>query len=148
MIRTCQEVFPVHVDPALVRRLAGLRQPRADECCGRTLQEARGEWRTGQRGVRTEWVGWWCPVCRRHRSLTAGTFLHRSRLPLWLWDVVIDLLQSPSSVAQVADRTGLTLTATRRLVAKMRAAGLHVNTEPLQLQQTPDQAWSGLLATE
>ena len=72
-------------DAACLGYLVETRWPDGFRCpaCG-----ADGAWVLGQRRL------WECRSCRRQTSVTAGTVLHRSRLPLTSWFTAAYLVAS------------------------------------------------------
>ena len=90
---------------------------------------------------------WQCRACRRHTSATAGTVLHRSKLPLSAWFTAAYLMTSLKpgiSALQLQGQLGLTRFETAWfLLHKLRRA--MVNPDRTQLSGTVevDETWIG-----
>lgn len=97
--------------------LAARRWPDGFVCpvCG-----GKGAWRLPSRARLFE-----CPDCGRQTSVTAGTILHRSKLPLQTWFWAAHLLSTHSngmSALQLADQLGVTYKTAWLLAQKLRRA--------------------------
>jgi transposase-like protein/predicted RNA-binding Zn-ribbon protein involved in translation (DUF1610 family) len=75
-----------------------------------------------------------CPDCGRQTSVTAGTILHRSKLPLQTWFWAAHLLATHSngmSALQLADQLGVTYKTAWLLAQKLRRAMIDPDRSPL-----------------
>lgn len=108
-------------EAAYAEHLAALRWPGGFVCprCG-----GRKGWRVG--GGRGDAGLWECAGCHRQTSVTAGTALHRSKLPLRAWFTALHIVTSHSngiSALQLQSQLGLgSYNTAWLLLRKIRAA--------------------------
>ncbi len=125
-------------DAACVRYLAGLRWPAGFVCpaCGAT--------RAYELVTRRVWQ---CAACRQQTSLTAGTVLHGTRLPLitWFWAMYLAAtLNTGISARQLRKQLGLRrYETTWMLLQKIRRAMVNPQREPLSGNVEVDKTWVG-----
>src|SRR3954452_12063998 len=114
-------------DAACARWLFGKRWPDGSRCPGRG--HAKG-WELGRGTLLVE-----CARCRRQASVTAGTVLHRSHLPLKLWFLAAWLVATHKngiSARQLGLQLGLGSYKTAwLLLRKLRHAMVDPGREPL-----------------
>jgi transposase-like protein len=117
--------------------LAGVRWPRGFVCpvCG------------GQKGWPTARGTLFCAGCQRQTSLTAGTILHNTRVPLqgWLLGMWLVCTQKTGlSAADLQRELGLGSYRTAWLMLqKLRQAMVRLGREPLQGQVEVDETYLG-----
>jgi predicted RNA-binding Zn-ribbon protein involved in translation (DUF1610 family) len=125
-------------DAACVRYLAGLRWPTGFICpaCGAT--------RAYELVARRLWQ---CAACRQQTSLTAGTVLHGTRLPLitWFWAMYLAAtLNTGISARQLRKQLGLRRYETAwMLLQKIRRAMVNPQRERLSGEVEVDTTWVG-----
>jgi transposase-like protein/predicted RNA-binding Zn-ribbon protein involved in translation (DUF1610 family) len=125
-------------DAACVRYLAGRRWPTGFVCpaCGAT--------RAHELPTRRLWQ---CSACRQQTSLTAGTVLHGTRLPLitWFWAMYLAAtLNTGISARQLRKQLGLRRYETAwMLLQKIRLAMINPQRERLSGDVEVDRAWVG-----
>ena len=125
-------------DAACVRYLAGRRWPTGFVCpgCGAT----RAYELVGRRL-------WQCAACRLQTSLTAGTVLHGTRLPLisWFWAMYLAAtLNTGISAQQLRKQLGLRRYETAwMLLQKIRRAMVNPGRERLSGEVEVGQTWVG-----
>lgn len=108
-------------EAACAEHLAALRWPEGFACprCG-----GRKGWRV--EGGRGDTGLWECAGCHRQTSVTAGTALHRSKLPLRVWFTALHIVTSHSngiSALQLQSQLGLgSYNSAWLLLRKIRAA--------------------------
>lgn len=125
-LREFQYRFPN--DAACADYLVSVRWPDGFHCrgCGKTKA-----WRLACRPVLT----FLCASCRRETSVTAGTIMHRSHLPLTIWFWAAYLMATHSngmSALQLQSELGLGSYKTAWLLAmKLRRAMVAPNRSPL-----------------
>ncbi|MFI5253930.1 MAG: IS1595 family transposase, partial [Candidatus Limnocylindrales bacterium] len=125
-------------DAACIRYLAGRRWPDGFVCpaCGAT----RAHELVGRRL-------WQCAACRAQTSLTAGTVLHGTRLPLitWFWAMYLAAtLNTGISARQLRKQLGLRRYETAwMLLHKIRLAMVNPQREPLSGEVEVGQTWVG-----
>ena len=125
-------------DAACVRYLANLRWPTGFVCpaCGAT--------RAYELVKRRRWQ---CTRCRQQTSLTAGTVLHGTRLPLitWFWAMYLAAtLNTGISARQLRKQLGLRRYETAwMLLQKIRRAMVNPQRERLTGDVEVDQTWVG-----
>jgi ISXO2-like transposase domain/Transposase zinc-ribbon domain len=76
-----------------------------------------------------------CVACRRQTSVTAGTIMHRSRLPLTLWFWAAHLMTTHSngiSALQLKDQLAISYKTAWLLTQKLRFAMVDPEREPLE----------------
>jgi transposase-like protein len=76
-----------------------------------------------------------CVACRRQTSVTAGTIMHRSRLPLTLWFWAAHLMTTHSngiSALQLKDQLAISYKTAWLLTQKLRRAMVDPEREPLE----------------
>ena len=76
-----------------------------------------------------------CVACRRQTSVTAGTIMHRSRLPLTLWFWAAHLMTTHSngiSARQLKDQLAISYKTAWLLTQKLRRAMVDPEREPLE----------------
>lgn len=84
-----------------------------------------------------------CLDCGRQTSITAGTALHRTKLPLTVWFWAAHLMSTHSngmSARQLEDQLGLTYRTTWLLTQKLRRSMVDPDREPLEGVVEVDQA--------
>ncbi len=84
-----------------------------------------------------------CLDCGRQTSITAGTAMHRTKLPLTVWFWAAHLMSTHSngmSARQLADQLGLTYRTTWLLTQKLRRSMVDPDREPLEGVVEVDQA--------
>src|ERR1700732_2072623 len=84
-----------------------------------------------------------CLDCGRQTSITAGTAMHRSKLPLTMWFWAAHLMATHSngmSARQLADQLGVTYKTAWLLAQKLRRTMVDPNLEPLEGVVEVDQA--------
>lgn len=75
-----------------------------------------------------------CPSCGRQTSVTAGTILHRSKLPLQTWFWAAHLMATHSngmSALQLSDQLGVTYKSAWLLAQKLRRSMIDPDRSPL-----------------
>jgi transposase-like protein/predicted RNA-binding Zn-ribbon protein involved in translation (DUF1610 family) len=76
-----------------------------------------------------------CPNCGRQTSVTAGTILHRSKLPLQTWFWAAHLMATHSngmSALQLSDQLGITYKSAWLLAQKLRRSMIDPDRSPLE----------------
>jgi transposase-like protein len=89
---------------------------------------------------------WQCRSCRKQTSLTAGTALHRTRLPLttWFWAAYLVASLKPGiSALQLSQQLGLRYETAWMLLHKLRRAMVNPNREKLRGTVEVDETWVG-----
>jgi len=84
-----------------------------------------------------------CLDCGRQTSITAGSVMHRSKLPLTVWFWAAHLMSTQSngmSARQLADQLGLTYKTAWLLTQKLRRSMVDPDREPLEGVVEVDQA--------
>src|SRR6266851_1789340 len=84
-----------------------------------------------------------CLDCGRQTSITAGTAMHRTKLPLTAWFWAAHLMSTHSngmSARQLEDQLGLTYRTTWLLTQKLRRSMVDLDREPLEGVVEVDQA--------
>ena len=84
-----------------------------------------------------------CLDCGRQTSITAGTAMHRSKLPLTIWFWAAHLMSTHSngmSARQLEDQLGLTYKTAWLLTQKLRRSMVDPDREPLEGVVEVDQA--------
>src|SRR5712671_1944920 len=84
-----------------------------------------------------------CLDCGRQTSITAGSVMHRSKLPLTVWFWAAHLMSTHSngmSARQLADQLGLTYKTAWLLTQKLRRSMVDPDREPLEGVVQVDQA--------
>ena len=84
-----------------------------------------------------------CLDCRRQTSVTAGTAMHRSKLPITVWFWAVHLMATHSngmSARQLADQLGVTYKTAWLLTQKLRRSMVNPDREPLEGVVEVDQA--------
>ena len=87
-----------------------------------------------------------CRACRKHTSTTAGTTLHKSKVPLHAWFQAAWLMTSLApgiSALQLSRQLGLRFATTWLLLHKLRRATVNPEREPLGGDIEMDDAWIG-----
>jgi hypothetical protein len=125
-------------EAACVRYLASRRWPNGFVCpiCGTTRAHELVERRV-----------WQCAACRQQTSLTAGTVLHGTRLPLitWFWAMYLAAtLTTGISAQQLRKQLGLRRYETAwMLLQKIRLAMVNPERERLSGEVEVDKTWVG-----
>jgi transposase-like protein len=118
------------------RYLVATRWPDGFRCrCG--SDKAGVLW---ERGV------WQCHGCRRQTSVTAGTVLHRSKLPLTAWFVAAYLMTSLKpgiSALQLGRQLGISYEAAWLMLHKLRRAMVNPERTLLTGEVEVDETWVG-----
>jgi len=97
---------------------------------------------------------WWkssrrlfeCKACHHQASVTAGTVMHRSRMPLglWFWAAYLVTTHTPGlSALQFARQLDLHYETAFQLLHKLRAAMVREGREPLRGTVEVDEAYIG-----
>ncbi len=90
---------------------------------------------------------WRCRACRHDTSVTAGTVLHRTRVPLtqWFWAAYLVSTQTPGfSALQLQRQLGLRRYETAwAMLQKLRRAMVHPDREPLKDKVEVDETYIG-----
>ena len=84
-----------------------------------------------------------CSACGRQTSITAGTALHRTKLPLTVWFSAAHLMSTHSngmSARQLEDQLGLTYRTAWLLTQKLRRSMVDPSRDPLEGVVEVDQA--------
>ena len=84
-----------------------------------------------------------CPDCGRQTSITAGTVMHRSKLPLTVWFWAAHLMVTHSngmSAVQLEAQLGVTYKTAWLLAQKLRRSMIDPHREPLEGVVEVDQA--------
>src|SRR3989454_3754844 len=126
---------------------------RDDEACRTYLAACR--WPEGFRCSRCEQAEvfalprrrlWQCKTCGRQTSLTAGTVLHRTRLPLtvWFWATYLMTTHTPGlSAVQLQRQLGLSYETAWALLHKLRRAMVRPSREALKERGEGDENYVG-----
>jgi transposase-like protein len=107
-------------------RCAGCRQPAAFELARRGL--------------------WQCKTCGQQTSVTAGTALHRTRLPLtvWFWAAYLVTTHTPGlSAVQLQRQLGISYETAWALLHKLRRAMVNPDREALKDKVEVDETYLG-----
>ncbi len=95
----------------------------------------------------TERLLWECAQCRRQTSATAGTVLHRTRMPLhlWFWGAYLMTTATPGiSAVQLQRQLGITRYETAwMMLHKLRRAMVNPQREPLTKAVEVDETFIG-----
>ena len=89
---------------------------------------------------------WQCKACGRQTSLTAGSALHRTRLPLtvWFWAAYLVTTHTPGlSAVQLQRQLGLSYETAWALLHKLRLAMVNPEREPLKDKAEVDETYLG-----
>lgn len=89
---------------------------------------------------------WQCKGCGRQTSVTAGTVLHRTRLPLtmWFWAAYLMSTHTPGlSAVQLHRQLGLSYETAWVLLHKLRRAMVNPEREPLKDKVEVDETYLG-----
>jgi transposase-like protein len=89
---------------------------------------------------------WQCKACGRQTSVTAGTVLHRTRLPLtvWFWAAYLMSTHPPGlSAVQLQRQLGLSYETAWALLHKLRRAMVNPEREPLKDKVEVDETYLG-----
>lgn len=124
-------------DEACLRYLVETRWPEGFRCptCG-----------SGDVGFLTARRRWQCRACRHQTSVTAGTILHRTRLPLTVWFTAAYLVASLKpgiSALQLSQQLGLHYETAWFLLHKLRRAMVNPERRRLHGQVEVDETWIG-----
>ena len=141
--------------PAYPRSLHEFRKLFADEAACRDYL-ARSRWPDGFRCpscghdaalVLLTRLLWRCRGCRRETSVTAGTVLHRTRIPLtqWFWAAYLVATQTPGfSALQLQRQLGIGRYETAwAMLQKLRRAMVRPDREPLKDRVEIDETYIG-----
>jgi transposase-like protein len=141
--------------PEYPRSLHEFRKLFSDEAACR-LYLARSRWPEGfqcprcQQGEALELptrLLWRCRACRHDTSVTAGTVLHRTRVPLtqWFWAAYLVSTQTPGfSALQLQRQLGLRRYETAwAMLQKLRRAMVRPEREPLKDKVEVDETYIG-----
>jgi transposase-like protein len=117
--------------------LAACRWPEGFRCgqCGPT-----GAFELPQRRL------WQCKACGRQVSVTAGTVLHRTRVPLtvWFWAAYLVTTHTPGlSAVQLQRQLGVSYETAWALLHKLRRAMVNPEREPLKDRVEVDETYLG-----
>lgn len=134
-LREFQRRFPD--DAACLTYLADLRWPDGFRCphCGSDAATVLATRRI-----------WQCRSCRKQTSLTAGTALHRTRLPptTWFWAAYLVASLKPGiSALQLSQQLGLRYETAWMLLHKLRRAMVNPEREKLRGTVEVDETWVG-----
>jgi transposase-like protein len=124
-------------DDACRKYLAACRWPEGF-CCARCGQGAAFE--LPHRRL------WQCKACGRQTSLTAGSVLHRTRLPLtvWFWATYLVTTHTPGlSAVQLQRHLGLSYETAWALLHKLRLAMVNPERETLKEKVEVDETYLG-----
>ncbi len=92
-------------------------------------------------------VLWECAACHRQTSLTAGTVLHKTRMPLHLWFWAAYLMSTPTpgvSALQLQRQLGLSrYETTWMMLHKLRRAMVNPERDPLSGEVEVDECYIG-----
>lgn len=89
---------------------------------------------------------WQCKGCDRQTSVTAGTVLHRTRVPLtvWFWATYLVTTHTPGlSAVQLQRQLGLSYETAWALLHKLRRAMVNPEREPLKEKVEVDETYLG-----
>ncbi len=89
---------------------------------------------------------WQCKACDRQTSVTAGTVLHRTRVPLtvWFWAAYLVTTHTPGlSAVQLQRQLGLSYETAWALLHKLRRAMVNPEREPLKDKVEVDETYLG-----
>ena len=89
---------------------------------------------------------WQCKACDRQTSVTAGTVLHRTRVPLtvWFWATYLVTTHTPGlSAVQLQRQLGLSYETAWALLHKLRRAMVNPEREPLRDKVEVDETYLG-----
>lgn len=89
---------------------------------------------------------WQCKACGRQTSLTAGSVLHRTRLPLtvWFWATYLVTTHTPGlSAVQLQRQLGISYETAWALLHKLRRAMVNPEREALQDKVEVDETYLG-----
>ncbi len=89
---------------------------------------------------------WQCKACGRQTSLTAGSLLHRTRLPLtvWFWATYLGTTHTPGlSAVQLQRQLGLSYETAWALLHKLRLAMVNPEREALKEKVEVDETYLG-----
>jgi len=89
---------------------------------------------------------WQCKACGRQTSLTAGSVLHRTRLPLtvWFWATYLVTTHTPGlSAVQLQRQLGLSYETAWALLHKLRRAMVNPEREALKDKVEVDEMYLG-----
>jgi transposase-like protein len=89
---------------------------------------------------------WQCKACGRQVSVTAGTVLHRTRVPLtvWFWAAYLVTTHTPGlSAVQLQRQLGLSYETAWALLHKLRRAMVNPEREPLKDRVEVDETYLG-----
>jgi len=89
---------------------------------------------------------WQCKACDRQTSVTAGTVLHRRRVPLtvWFWATYLVTTHTPGlSAVQLQRQLGLSYETAWALLHKLRRAMVNPEREPLKDKVEVDETYLG-----
>ena len=124
-------------DEACRTYLAACRWPNGFRCGHCQHSEA---FELASRGL------WQCKGCGRQTSVTAGTVLHRTRLPLtiWFWAAYLMSTHTPGlSAVQLHRQLGLSYETAWALLHKLRRAMVNPEREPLKDKVEVDETYVG-----
>jgi len=124
-------------DEACRKYLAACRWPDGF-CCGRCGQTEAFE--LAARAL------WQCKGCGRQTSVTAGTVLHRTRLPLsvWFWAAYLVTTHTPGlSAVQLHRQLGISYETAWALLHKLRRAMVNPERQALQDKVEVDETYLG-----
>lgn len=126
---------------------------RDDAACGAYLAACR--WPEGFRCARCGQAEafelpqrrlWQCKGCGRQTSLTAGTVLHRTRLPLtvWFWTTYLVTTHTPGlSAVQLRRQLGISYETAWALLHKLRRAMVNPERQALKDKVEVDETYLG-----
>lgn len=63
---------------------------------------------------------WYCPSCQQQSTVRTGTFLARSRVPLWIWYRAARLQGRPEAVSVLRVECGVCMTRAYELLREVR----------------------------
>lgn len=78
---------------------------------------------SGQRGRRYSWQGWRCRTCLIDFTVTSGTWLHGSKIPLHVWLAFAEAVAAaPMGYAYLAQELGVSKPTARRMIRVLASA--------------------------
>jgi transposase-like protein len=124
-------------DEACLEYLAASRWPDGFICpaCG-----SRDAWVLARRHL------WECASCHAQTSVTAGTVMHRTRMPLrvWFWAAYLVATHHPGiSAKQLSRQLGLRYETAWLILQKLRRAMVAPGRSPLRGEVEVDECWIG-----
>ena len=124
-------------DEACRQYLIACRWPDGFRCAGCRQSVA---FELARRGL------WQCKACGQQTSVTAGTALHRTRLPLtvWFWAAYLVTTHTPGlSAVQLQRQLGISYETAWALLHKLRRVMVNPEREPLRDKVEVDETYLG-----